>query len=408
MTARAPVLLAALLLEDEHLLRLVLLQDAPDHPGALQDRAADLKPAVRLQRKDLVERHLVPDAGHDLLDPNTIADGDLVLLAPGTDHGIAHALTSFSWTSRRLYWPPRGGVNAGSARNVSSRRGKPRRGAAHARSRRPSRGHPMRMARLEIAAPRRASPLRSDPPRPVRRIMRKIGSRNWRALLVFVVAYAVRLVYILEIRKAPYFDVPLIDGPNYFRMAAAIASGSLTGGREVFWQPPLYPYFLALLSVTVGDRMQTIYAVQAALGSLSCVLVYWIGRRLFGARPALIGALVAALYGPLIYFDAQPLIPFLHIVLALGGILMLLRGAGVGEAAGAGPPAPAAVRRRRFLGAGVLWGLSATATPNILVAVPAAAWWTWRRMRPAAAARMFLLGVAVPVLAVTARNAVVA
>ncbi|HKB08534.1 MAG TPA: tetratricopeptide repeat protein [Candidatus Polarisedimenticolia bacterium] len=237
--------------------------------------------------------------------------------------------------------------------------------------------------------------------------MRKIGSRDWRPLVVFVVAYAVRLVYILEIRKAPYFDVPLIDGPNYFRMAAAIASGSLTGGREVFWQPPLYPYFLALLSVTVGDRMQTIYAVQAALGSLSCVLVYWIGRRLFGARPALFGALVAALYGPLIHFDAQPLIPVLHIVLTLGGLLALLRGAGIGEAA-MGGSAPPAVLRRRFFGAGVLWGLAATATPNILFAAPAAAWWTWRRMRPAAAARIFLLGMAIPVLAVTARNAVVA
>ena len=221
------------------------------------------------------------------------------------------------------------------------------------------------------------------------------------------------MLYILEIRRAPYFDVPLVDGPNYFRMATAIAAGSLTAGREVFWQPPLYPYFLALLFVTVGTRMEAIYAVQAAVGSLSCVFVYFIGRRLFGARGALCAALVTAFYGPLIHFDAQPLIPVLHIVLILGGLLMLLRAAGIGGAVppiGPIPPggAPSARSRRRCLGAGVLWGLAATATPNILLAVPAAAWWAWRRIRAAAAARLFLLGVVLPIVVVTARNYFVA
>ena len=45
-----------------------------------------------------------------------------------------------------------------------------------------------------------------------------------RAVLVFVLAYAVRIVYVLQIRHAPYFDVPLIDGPNYFRMEIGRAS----------------------------------------------------------------------------------------------------------------------------------------------------------------------------------------
>src|SRR5439155_5302490 len=73
------------------------------------------------------------------------------------------------------------------------------------------------------------------------------------------------------------------------------------------------------------------------------------------------------------------------------------------------PPggAPSARSRRRCLGAGVLWGLAATATPNILLAVPAAAWWAWRRIR-AAAARLFLLGVVLPIVVVTARNYFVA
>src|SRR5439155_4189208 len=45
-----------------------------------------------------------------------------------------------------------------------------------------------------------------------------------RAVLVFLLAYAVRIVYVLQIRHMPYFDVPLVDGPIYFRMETAIVS----------------------------------------------------------------------------------------------------------------------------------------------------------------------------------------
>jgi tetratricopeptide (TPR) repeat protein len=224
--------------------------------------------------------------------------------------------------------------------------------------------------------------------------------KDLRPAAVFVLAYALRLLYVLQIRDAPYFDVPLIDGPNYFRMAAAIASGSLTGGHQVFWQPPLYSYFLALLFVTVGNGMLAIYAVQAAVGALSCVLIYWIGKRLFDARAATAAGVIGALYGPLIHFDAQPLVPVVHIVLVLGGLLMLLRAAGIGE--------PADPRPGGFFSAGLLWGLAATATPNILLAVPPAAAWAWRRMRAAGVAGLLVAGVGLPVLVVTARNVLVA
>ena len=111
-----------------------------------------------------------------------------------------------------------------------------------------------------------------------------------RPLLIVLAAWAVRLIYIAQIRKAPYFDVPLIDGANYFHMASLIASGDLLGGPRVFWQPPLYPYFLAALLSVVGRRMGIVYAIQAAIGSLSCLLVYAIGRRLFSERAALCAA----------------------------------------------------------------------------------------------------------------------
>jgi tetratricopeptide (TPR) repeat protein len=223
-----------------------------------------------------------------------------------------------------------------------------------------------------------------------------------KALYIFLVAWVVRLIYVAQISDVLYFDVPLVDGANYFRTAARIAAGDLLAGGHAFWQPPLYPYFLAALFTVVGTRMAVIYAVQSAIGALSCVLLYLVGRRIFGERAGICAALIAGLYGPLVYFDAQPLIPFLHIFLVLLGILFLLRAAGIPELS----PAP----RRDWLLGGVSWGLAAIATPNILLAVPVIAVWAFRRARaaPAVPLALLLAGVAAPVLSVTARNLAVA
>jgi tetratricopeptide (TPR) repeat protein len=216
-------------------------------------------------------------------------------------------------------------------------------------------------------------------------------------LAVFGVALVLRLLHMAMIRGLPWFDVPIVDGANYARLARLVASGSLLGGREAFWQPPLYPYLLALPFAIFGPGMTAVYLIQSAVGALSSVLAARIGASLFGERAGLAAGLVMALYGPLVYFDIQPLIPVAHVALTLAGLLVLVR---AGERA-------AAPRRVSWLGGGVLWGLSATATPNILLAVPVAAGWAWRRAGRGAAL-LVALGAALPVAAVAARNLAVA
>ncbi|HYV84932.1 MAG TPA: tetratricopeptide repeat protein [Patescibacteria group bacterium] len=228
------------------------------------------------------------------------------------------------------------------------------------------------------------------------------------ASALFALALALRLIYIHEIRSLVWFDVPLVDGANYFRIAKAIAGGDLLAGHAVFWQPPLYSYFLALLLGIFGPDMGLVYASQAVIGALSCVLAAGIGARVGGSRAGIATGLVMALYGPLIHFDAQPLIPVLHIVLALGGLALLLR-----AAEEKGSPAG---RRVRWCMAGLLWGLAAIATPNILLAVPVAAVWIARRREPAEVAAggrrravaFFVAGVCLPVAAIAVRNLAVA
>src|SRR5262245_44737239 len=82
------------------------------------------------------------------------------------------------------------------------------------------------------ASLRRGAPGRVLPPGP--------------ALLLFGVAFALRLAHVLAMRQSPYFNHPIIDALTYHEGALSIAAGHGHPGR-VFWQPPGYSYFLALL-----------------------------------------------------------------------------------------------------------------------------------------------------------------
>jgi Flp pilus assembly protein TadD len=232
-------------------------------------------------------------------------------------------------------------------------------------------------------------------------------------LVVFCVAFAIRVLYVLEIRDLPWFGVPLVDGANYFNLAATIAAGDLAGGPDVYWQPPLYPYLIALLLSIFGPNMLAIYLVQAVIGATTCLLIVRIGRRIFDNRAGFAAGLIAAFYGPLIHFDAQPLIPVLHVVLVTAGLLAILRGAGI--------PGPSPAPGRDWALGGAAWGLAAIATPNILFAAPvvvAWAWWPGRRSSVAPGAdppdrwrrgwAAFAVALALPVALVAARNLAVA
>jgi 4-amino-4-deoxy-L-arabinose transferase-like glycosyltransferase len=83
----------------------------------------------------------------------------------------------------------------------------------------------------------------------------------------------------------------------------------------VFPQDPLYPYALAAFYRLAGFAYDRVRALQAALGVATALLVWALARR--HLRPALAGAaaLSAALYQPLVFYEAtllrEPLATFL-------------------------------------------------------------------------------------------------
>jgi Flp pilus assembly protein TadD len=119
---------------------------------------------------------------------------------------------------------------------------------------------------------------------------------------IFLLALAVRLIHLWQIRRAPFFTLLIGDGRAYDLWAQRIAAGDWIG-QDVFYQAPLYAYFLAAIYTIAGHDLLVVRLVQAGLGSLACALVAAAGSRLF-SRPAGIAAgLILAVYAPAIFFD---------------------------------------------------------------------------------------------------------
>src|SRR5262245_29488674 len=124
------------------------------------------------------------------------------------------------------------------------------------------------------------------------------------AIFAAISAFAllVRLLYIWQIRHAPFFTLLMGDSKGYDEWARRIAAGDWIG-TDVFYQAPLYPYFMGAIYTVAGHDVLAVRLCQAVLGSISCALLAHAAWRLFSRRAGIIAGLILALYPPAIFFD---------------------------------------------------------------------------------------------------------
>jgi len=120
--------------------------------------------------------------------------------------------------------------------------------------------------------------------------------------IVFAAALIVRLLHLAAIRRAPFFTILLGDSHGYDEWARSVAGGDWIG-HEVFYQAPLYPYFLGAIYTIAGRHLLLVRVVQAIIGSASCVFLGLAARRLVSPGAGLLAGLMLALYAPAIFFD---------------------------------------------------------------------------------------------------------
>ena len=84
---------------------------------------------------------------------------------------------------------------------------------------------------------------------------------------------------------------------------AATALWNRWSGEHRLYQDPLYPYLVALTFTLAGEDVRWVFAWQLALGALAVLLVWLIARRCFGETVGAVSGLIAALYGPMLFYD---------------------------------------------------------------------------------------------------------
>ncbi len=185
---------------------------------------------------------------------------------------------------------------------------------------------------------------------------------------IVLLAFLLRLVYLLEAQASPYFESPIMDPLYHLEWARAIAGGQ-TFQEGPFFRAPLYPWFLGTLLRFFGEGLLLPRVFQAGLGALTTLFTFLIARRAFEFRVGVLAALLVATNWVLIYFDGELLIPTLSIPINLGALWLTMRLAREPSARNAGA-------------AGLTWGLAALARPNVLLFMPLLFGWLLWRARP--------------------------
>lgn len=187
------------------------------------------------------------------------------------------------------------------------------------------------------------------------------------------------------------------DERNWDGVARAfLVSGVLHPGT--YW-PPLYPLMLAGTYRVVGPHPGTVRLWQALLGTITCMLLYGIGRRIGGARVGLVAAGLGAAYPLFVFFTGVLMAETLLVFLTAAALLLALR-------------FEAACSTARAAALGAVLGLGALCKPVVLAWVPLLLWGWWRRCGLCAGQRVARVAAVVGTMGLviapwTVRNALV-
>ena len=205
-------------------------------------------------------------------------------------------------------------------------------------------------------AARRADRRRVERPRPGAGPQRNVAPLTdtvwfW---IIFGCAFLVRALYLIEIDSIPLFYHLAGDARTYDEWGQKIAAGDWLG-QGVFYQAPLYPYFLGVLQLVLGHNLWLIRLIQIALGAISCALIFQAGRNLFSRQAGIAAGLILSCYAPGIFFDGlieKSILDFFLLSLLLWLLSQLIS---------------ATAPWNRWLGLGAVLGLLGLSRENALI-----------------------------------------
>jgi hypothetical protein len=184
---------------------------------------------------------------------------------------------------------------------------------------------------------------------------RRLLSRPWVvAAGVYLLAVAVRLVFLLQARDNPLYQFLVLDERTQHEVGVAISKGTLPPNG--YFKAPLYGYFLGAIYRVAGADPFVARVVQVFVAGLAPVLIFFIARRLFGSAVGLVAGGLTSVYWIFVFFSTELLDATLGCVFCLLLAWLLV---GVDDA-----------RRWKWPASGITLGLGAITRPNILALAP--------------------------------------
>jgi 4-amino-4-deoxy-L-arabinose transferase-like glycosyltransferase len=205
---------------------------------------------------------------------------------------------------------------------------------------------------------------------------------------VFALALVVRILYLVSIRHAFFFDHLVTEPAFYDGWARAIVAGEAPVHLP-FDEAPGFAYFVALMYAIAGHRLLAVLIVQAVLGAGACAAIAVVAERVGGHVAGWLAGGIAALYGPFIYFTGQ-LEPAALAVCATSLALVATPGKQAAQ--------------RRWILAGAAWALAIIVRSELALGVPFAVAHAWLVAGRRMAARTALAPAALLVLSLTANT----
>ncbi|MDD4979747.1 MAG: glycosyltransferase family 39 protein [Candidatus Omnitrophica bacterium] len=127
---------------------------------------------------------------------------------------------------------------------------------------------------------------------------------NKAVLILFLLALFVRLIYLFSFPQFPLDGSQYKDDLQYIGIAKNILSGN--GFSYDYVNPtaaraPIYPLFLAVTYFIFGyDNHNMARILQAIIGAVSCLLIYFIAKKLYSSSIGFYAALLTGIYPSLI------------------------------------------------------------------------------------------------------------
>jgi Dolichyl-phosphate-mannose-protein mannosyltransferase len=129
------------------------------------------------------------------------------------------------------------------------------------------------------------------------------------------------------------------------------------GGKEIFQQTPLYPYWLAVMRALSNSSIEFVIFIQLVLGALQPLVMFYLTRRVFDEFSGLVAAAMTAFYGPFIFTQGTLLRDWIPPLIEPLALLMLLK-------------AQSSQQPRHWCLAGVVFGLAVLTKETILLFFP--------------------------------------